>query len=124
MASVLTNGDNLPGLISSELREREPVRHFHRVFILRRRGQRHPSRKNCSNKYDCPDKFVLHAKSLCRTKCLMTFLGRLSLGQAREIGGPPGIEPAGQIGDVLETGSPQDAGGDGTPKAALAVNNQ
>ena len=32
MVSVLTDGDKLPGFVSSELREREPVPHFHGVL--------------------------------------------------------------------------------------------
>src|SRR6266852_587431 len=31
--SVLTDGDKLPGLVASELREREPIRDFHGVLI-------------------------------------------------------------------------------------------
>jgi hypothetical protein len=37
-ATVLTDGDNLSGLISSELRERQPIRHFQGVLILRKNG--------------------------------------------------------------------------------------
>src|SRR5579872_2426414 len=36
--SVLTNGDNLPGLVTSELREREPIWHFQSVLVLRGKG--------------------------------------------------------------------------------------
>src|SRR5262249_61165309 len=36
--SVLTDGDNLPALVSPELGEREPTRHLHGVLVLRGDG--------------------------------------------------------------------------------------
>jgi hypothetical protein len=38
MVSAMTDGDNLPSLVSSELRERQPIWHFQGVLILRRKG--------------------------------------------------------------------------------------
>jgi hypothetical protein len=36
MVSVLTDGDELPGFVSSEFGEREATWHFQTVFVLRR----------------------------------------------------------------------------------------
>ena len=43
---------------------------------------------------------------------------------AREPGRLPGVEPAGQIGDIAKAGAAQQAGGDRTAIAALAVHHQ
>src|ERR1700735_4663614 len=34
-SSVMTDGDHRPGFVSSELREREAIRYFEGVFVLR-----------------------------------------------------------------------------------------
>ena len=40
-----------------------------------------------------------------------------------EFGGLPGVEAAGEVGDVAEAGAAQDAGRDGAAIAALAVDD-
>src|SRR5437870_4799420 len=59
-ASVLTDGDNLPVLVSPELGEREPTRHLHGVLVLGGQGaaaQRTDDGRHDSNR---PQAFALH----------------------------------------------------------------
>src|SRR5437773_545569 len=59
-ASVLTNGENLPVLVSPELGEREPTRHLHGVLVLGGQGaaaQRTDDGRHDSNR---PQPFALH----------------------------------------------------------------
>jgi hypothetical protein len=45
MCGPLTDRDNLPGLVTFELGEREPVWHFEREFVLRSDGYRQNAEK-------------------------------------------------------------------------------
>src|ERR1700678_2348351 len=60
-SSVLTDRDQLPRLVPSELGKREPIRYFHGVLILSGPGQRRQNTEKYSNEYDEPDTLAFHA---------------------------------------------------------------
>src|SRR5205823_11007030 len=62
--SVLTDGDNLPGLVSPELGEREPARHLHGVLVLSRHGAAADGTEECRRDSDRPHVFALHHRFL------------------------------------------------------------
>src|SRR5205823_1104895 len=63
-ASVLTNGDNLPVLVSPELGEREPTRHLHGVLVLGGQGAAAPRTDECRHDSNRPQAFALHNRFL------------------------------------------------------------
>src|SRR6266550_5469327 len=63
-ASVLTDGDNLPVLVSPELGEREPTRHLHGVLVLGGQGAAAQRTHECRHDSNRPQAFALHNKFL------------------------------------------------------------
>src|SRR3989442_3558593 len=57
---VVTDGDGLPAFVSSELREREPIRYFHGVLVLRRAGHAAGDSERYRNDHNRRDTFALH----------------------------------------------------------------
>src|SRR6266849_2992414 len=62
-ASILTDRDNLPGLVSSELREREPIRHFHGVLVLGSQGECYQNKEKQTGEDGYQVTFASHFQS-------------------------------------------------------------
>src|SRR5207247_320567 len=62
--SVLTDGDNLPGLVSPELGEGEPTRHLHGVLVLGGQGAAAHRTDKCRHDSNRPQAFALHNRFL------------------------------------------------------------
>src|SRR5947207_12083223 len=62
--SVLTDGDHLPGLVSPELGEREPTRHFQGVLVLGGQGAAAQGTGEHGNASNRPYTLAFHSQSL------------------------------------------------------------
>jgi hypothetical protein len=59
----LTDGDSLPVLESFEVSERDPIRHLHRVFVLRRERRTAHGNKYCDSARDLRHKYAIAGPS-------------------------------------------------------------